>query len=56
MAENTKPAAGDENEETETPEVQAHAASVLDLQALKNHVKDLDGSCVSVLSVVLSDS
>ncbi|MGC5345445.1 hypothetical protein ACPXCE_18375 [Streptomyces sp. DT24] len=53
MAENTKPAAEDNNEET--PEVEAHS-SVLDLQetAAVNE-RELDGSCVSVISVVLSE-
>ncbi|MEE1767660.1 hypothetical protein PUR34_05585 [Streptomyces sp. JV185] len=50
MAENTKPA-GDDNE---TPEVEAH--SVLDLQETAvNPEREIDGSCVSVISVVMSD-
>ncbi|MFJ4961302.1 hypothetical protein EES43_09430 [Streptomyces sp. ADI96-02] len=49
MSENTKPAAGDNDE---TPEVEAH--SVLDLQettAVRD--RDIDGSCVSTISLVL---
>ncbi|MET9919421.1 hypothetical protein ACFV1C_13635 [Streptomyces sp. NPDC059605] len=51
MAENTKPA-GDENE---TPEVEAH--SVLDLQETAATIEPGTGtgSCVSVVSVVMSD-
>ncbi|MDK0519570.1 hypothetical protein [Streptomyces sp. ML-6] len=50
MAENTKPA-GDNNE---TPEVEAH--SVLDLQETAVNVdREIDGSCVSVVSVVMSE-
>ncbi|GAA2460760.1 MULTISPECIES: hypothetical protein [Streptomyces] len=50
MAENTKPA-GDDNE---TPEVEAH--SVLDLQETAGvHERELDGNCVSTVSLVLSE-
>lgn len=52
MSENTKPAADDNNEET--PEVEAH--SVLDLQETAAQEKDVAGSCVSVISVVLDAS
>ncbi|MFH8471679.1 hypothetical protein [Streptomyces sp. NPDC018000] len=52
MSENTKPVADDNNE---TPEVEAH--SVLDLQETAvNHEREIDGSCVSVISVVMSDN
>ncbi|MFF5895861.1 hypothetical protein ACFY8O_08035 [Streptomyces argenteolus] len=52
MAENTKPAADDTNDET--PEVEAH--SVLDLQETANkEIEAPGGSCVSVISVVLAD-
>ncbi|MFI9624813.1 hypothetical protein [Streptomyces sp. NPDC052042] len=48
MSENTKPVAD------ETPEVEAHS-SVLDLQETAvNHERELDGNCISVLSVVES--
>ncbi|MDQ0796286.1 hypothetical protein [Streptomyces sp. B1I3] len=53
MSENTKPAA-DDNNETETPEVEAH--SVLDLQETANHEIAAPGSCVSVLSVVMDSN
>ena len=50
MAENTKPAADDNNEET--PEVEAH--SVLDLQETSvDREIEAPGSCVSVISVVM---
>ncbi|MGW1411454.1 hypothetical protein [Streptomyces sp. NPDC002403] len=51
MAENTKPA-GDDNE---TPEVEAHS-SVLDLQETAGfHEREVDGSCVSTVSLILSE-
>ncbi|CAM5552841.1 hypothetical protein AB0H45_16340 [Streptomyces atroolivaceus] len=51
MSENTKPAA-DDNNETETPEVEAH--SVLDLQETSVDKEiEAPGSCVSVISVVM---
>ncbi|WP_335936713.1 hypothetical protein [Streptomyces sp. PTD5-9] len=51
MSENTKPVADDNNE---TPEVEAH--SVLDLQdTAVAHERELDGSCVSTVSLVLSE-
>ncbi|WP_166633968.1 hypothetical protein [Streptomyces sp. GC420] len=55
MSENTKPVADDNNDET--PEVEAHSASVLDLQGTAAAPSDADaaGSCVSVLSVVMSE-
>ncbi|WP_166633969.1 hypothetical protein [Streptomyces sp. GC420] len=55
MTENTKPAADDNNDET--PEVEAHSASVLDLQGTTAVNSDTvaDGSCVSVISVVMSE-
>jgi hypothetical protein len=50
MSENTKPA-GDDNE---TPEVEAH--SVLDLQETAGvQEREIDGSCVSTVSLVLSE-
>ncbi|MFF9685773.1 hypothetical protein [Streptomyces sp. NPDC014623] len=52
MSENTKPAA-DDNNETETPEVEAH--SVLDLQETAVDKIVVPGSCVSVISVVLEN-
>lgn len=48
MSENTKPAADD----NETPEVEAHSASVLDLQGTESAVAAPDGNCISLLSVV----
>ncbi|MEU0134786.1 hypothetical protein ABZ172_12220 [Streptomyces sp. NPDC006296] len=51
MAENTKPAADDNNEET--PEVEAH--SVLDLQETAVDKVVAPGSCVSVISVVMEN-
>ncbi|MER7855361.1 hypothetical protein ABTZ98_22815, partial [Streptomyces bacillaris] len=53
MSENTKPAA-DENNETETPEVEAH--SVLDLQETPGVIdrEIVPGNCVSTVSLVLS--
>ncbi|MFE4450297.1 hypothetical protein [Streptomyces sp. NPDC056796] len=51
MAENTKPAADDTNDET--PEVEAH--SVLDLQETAVDKVVAPGSCVSVISVVLEN-
>lgn len=51
MSENTKPAADDNNE---TPEVEAH--SVLDLQETAGvQERSLDGSCVSTVSLILSE-
>ncbi|MGW3441932.1 hypothetical protein ACWDB3_32645, partial [Streptomyces bacillaris] len=52
MSENTKPAA-DENNETETPEVEAH--SVLDLQETPGVIdrEIVPGNCVSTVSLVL---
>ncbi|MFB6814561.1 hypothetical protein ACFCV8_08440 [Streptomyces sp. NPDC056347] len=51
MSENTKPIAGDD----ETPEVEAHS-SVLDLQETAGvQGRELDGSCVSTVSLVLEN-
>ncbi|MEU9763259.1 hypothetical protein [Streptomyces sp. NPDC047985] len=50
MSENTKPVADDNNE---TPEVEAH--SVLDLQETAAYHEPVDGSCVSTVSLVLSE-
>ncbi|WP_327118437.1 hypothetical protein OG206_21375 [Streptomyces sp. NBC_01341] len=52
MAENTKPAADDNNDET--PEVEAH--SVLDLQETAIDKSVAPGSCVSVISVVMDSN
>ncbi|MER8101879.1 hypothetical protein [Kitasatospora sp. NPDC094016] len=52
MAENIDPIVGEDSEET--PEVQAHAANVLDLQAMKVLQEASDGSCFSLISYVSS--
>lgn len=56
MTENTKPVADDNNDET--PEVEAHGESVLDLQGTTSVDSDrsVEGSCVSVLSVVMDQN
>ncbi|MEV7357727.1 MULTISPECIES: hypothetical protein [unclassified Kitasatospora] len=52
MAENIDPIVGEDSEEA--PEVEAHAANVLDLQAMKVLQEASDGSCFSLISYVSS--
>ncbi|MCI0386642.1 hypothetical protein [Streptomyces sp. CNQ085] len=51
MSEKTNP---ESPETVESPEVEAHSASVLDLQGTTSVDQDhiVDGNCISVLSVV----
>ncbi|MER7752577.1 hypothetical protein [Kitasatospora sp. NPDC097643] len=50
MAENIDPIVGEDGEET--PEVEAHTADILDLQAMKVLHEASDGSCFSLISYV----
>ncbi|MFJ2865734.1 hypothetical protein [Kitasatospora sp. NPDC087314] len=52
MAENIDQTVGEDGEET--PEVEAHAANVLDLQAMKVLQDASDGNCFSLISYVNS--
>ncbi|MFE7529295.1 hypothetical protein ACFU7Y_26760 [Kitasatospora sp. NPDC057542] len=51
MAENMEQQNVGENGE-ETPEVEAHAANILDLQSMKVLSEASDGSCFSLISYV----
>ncbi|MFD8753904.1 hypothetical protein ACFV0O_23430 [Kitasatospora sp. NPDC059577] len=50
MAENIDQNVGENGEET--PEVEAHAANVLDLQSMKVLAEASDGNCFSLISYV----
>ncbi|MDH6710687.1 hypothetical protein P3T27_007437 [Kitasatospora sp. MAA19] len=52
MAENIDQTVGEDGEET--PEVEAHTANVLDLQAMKVLQDASDGNCFSLISYVNS--
>ncbi|MFJ3218935.1 hypothetical protein ACIPLC_23790 [Kitasatospora sp. NPDC086801] len=52
MAENIDPIVGEDSEET--PEVEAHTANILDLQAMKVLQDASDGNCFSLISYVSS--